>query len=258
MDRGYVYRPLTGNLRIKNKCQILARPLGEAYFRSMGDHSSVNLSFTIEETEVYSNESPDKDLVLVDITKAEPALSAALRQTTDFGAQILFLTGKPLKSVGTPVADRNFAFAGMTPGDVADLGVENITKLVVTDAKFVKGTHYEIDQEAGRIELIAIPDGADGDLEGTVSGTAGVLPAYGLMDQTQIRCSVLIRTNNKFGRNWELEFFICQPRPEGELPLGMDGDDFGEVTVNFRIFADPSQPRAFRYGRIRELPRRAA
>lgn len=260
MERGYAFRPLEGNLRIKNKCQVLARPAGEKFWRLLGDHSGVNLSYTIEETEVYSNETPDKDLAVLDITKAEPTLTMNLRQITDFCAQVMFLTGKPNAVAPAPVVDRKVKWIGMVAGDVADIGVQGITKIVATPNTLVEGTHYQVDKEAGRFEVIALPDAfptADG-IEVTVSGSGTGLPTYGMMDKVQIRSGILIRTNNRHGRNWEVELWDVQLRPDGDLAMGSDGDDFGELTVNGRLFADASQPAAYRFGRIRELPRRAA
>ena len=255
MERAFVYRPLEGNLRFKNKCQILAKPAGESFYRSLGDNSSVNMSYTIEETEVYSNESPDKVLAVLDITKAEPTLAMTLRQVTDFCARVMFLTGKPANAAPVAVVDRPFEFVGMKAGDVADLGVQNITEIDLTTAGFVEGTNYQVDKEAGRFEFILAPNGyvAATGVKGTVSGDGSSLPIYGMMDKTQIRTAILIRTHNKYGRNWEVELWDVQVRPDGDLALGSDGDDFGELTVNGRLFPDPAQPAAFKFGRIREL-----
>lgn len=258
MDRGYVYRPVGGNLRIKNKAQCLLKRAGESFHRSVGDNSGITQSQTIEETEVYSNETPDKDLAVLDVHKAEPTLSIVLRELTDTACQILWMTGASTKGVGQAVVDQAFGFVGMKAGDIADLGVEMITEIEITEAGWTRGTHYEIDHEAGRFECIALPDGSDGDVAGTVTGTKGVLPVYGIMDKTQQRYGVIIRTNNRFGRNWEIEYWNVQLRTDGDLPLSADGDDFGEVTLNGRVFADASKPAALRFGRVRELPRRAA
>ncbi|SMC57375.1 hypothetical protein SAMN06297251_10447 [Fulvimarina manganoxydans] len=263
---GYIYSTLPNELRTKAKCQILARIKGDKFFRSLGDTTSVTGTRTLEESEVYSNETPDKDLALTDITKNEMSFNFVLRQMTAFAKKILFQSEEVVVSQAA-VAAEAASFVGIAAGDIADLDHHSISQITVecaaTQTAYVEGTNYVLDGEMGRLEIVAHPAGATVAVDGTADidvvydADAADVVTYGPASKTDVRAEIIIRQNNRWGPSFDYELWDMQMRPDGDLIMGQDGDDFGEMTIVGRAYADSTKAPEYRIGRVRQIPKAA-
>ena len=169
-----IYRPLPNSFRMKPKGQFLIKPADSEEWHKGGDYDEFKYSIDIEETEVYSNEFPEKTLALLDITKAEPTISFSARMMTPFLTEVAFMSAK-------------MAGSGM--------GVSSVDLASDTEE------------------------------------------------------------DTKWGPMHEVTFHDVQLRPDGDVILGADGDDFQTQSYVGRCYRDLDQPAGFELGTVVERPR---
>lgn len=263
-SKSATFRPLGNNLRMKPKGQFALKLIGEEFYEKGGDYSSFNWTPDIEENDVNSNEYPERTLALVDITKSDITIAFTARMATDVLRRISMLSEEKTYSQAAVAAGS--VTKNMPVGKLLSLGAMDVTVTSVTgpaDEVYVLGTHYELDSATGMIGILAHPDGVaavEGVAEVTIDFTAPTIEgrkAYGFMSQTSIRATILFRQKVKWGPQSAVEFWDVQLRPDGDIVLGGDGDEFAEVSFTGRVFADPTRGAGYELGRAVDLPRAA-
>ena len=266
-NKAATFRPLTNDLRMKPKGQFALEIIGEEAdgFDKGGDYSSFTVTPNIEENDVNSNEYPEKTLALVDITTADISIGFSARMATDVLRRISMLSEQKTFTQAAVAAGTMTKM--MAPNKLFSLGAMDVTVTTVLGPnaeEYVFGTHYEIDSATGMVGVLKHPDTVLADESGraevTVEFTAPEIEgrkAYGFMSNTTIRARILFRQKNKWGPQSAIEFWDVQLRPDGEIVLGGDGEEFAEVNFTGRVFADPTRGAGYELGRAIDLPRAA-
>ncbi|MBC6716915.1 hypothetical protein H9Q09_11920 [Aurantimonas sp. DM33-3] len=265
-----IVRPLDNSFRFQTKGQWLIKLPGSKTWKKAGDYNEFKFSYNIEENEIYSNEYPEQTLAFVDVTKAEVSLGFTTRMMTDFLRRVAFMSKPGLtfdQAAADAVIDTTFAAAG----DVIEVAHRNLTNVALTvkdelDAEIdlVEGTHYAVSAADGLIDVFALPADAavneNGEAEVTTTYDAEAIVgqvAYGVLSATDIRASVKFLQNTKLGVQHEVEFWDVQIRADGDVVLGSDGTEMGEMGYTGRVFADPTRGAGFEMARVLERARAA-
>lgn len=258
-------RPLDANYRYKPRGMFTMAEVGSANFNLGGDFDTFDVTTEIEENDVFSNETPEKSLALVDVTKAEIGISFTSRMLTKQIRRTQMLSSK--QTFSQPAAPGQELDATIVVGDIIMLDHMAVTMGAVTSGAvvMVRGLHYECDSETGAFQLLLAPDGvildAEGALEVHIEYDALEIVnrvAFGFMSQTDIRYTIQFRQKQKWGPQSFFQFWIVQLRPDGNMPLGGDGEDFGTQSFVGRVYPDFTRPAGFQLGRAIDIPKALA
>lgn len=256
--------PLDKSFRFKPKGQFfLFDPYLQEWTRG-GDYASFSISMEIEEEDVYSNEYPERVLDFVDITQADLTVNFTARMQPMFLRRASMLS-KRLTKTQVAVEDVEFS-SKVTSGGVLRLPHMAITEVAVAASgagaqTYVEGTHFSIDKVSGFLVVLRHPDGVVLDVNGQApvdvvySAAAFTREAFGFLSQTSIQTQIAFRQKVKFGPQVLAVFHRCQIRPDGEVGMGGDGSEFGEMSYTCRVFADPTKSADFQLGEAIDLPR---
>ena len=260
-------RPLGNAFRFKPKGVFWMRPVGSEFIERGGDYQEFKLTTTIEENEVYDNQYPEKTLALVDLTKADITVSFQSRMMVEFLRRTAVLssvlTYSQQAAIDVSITKTIPTGKGirLAHRDISDI---EIMSTGVGAEIYVAGVHYDLDGASGQLFILAHPDGvvldADGNAEVDITYSAPAIEgrkSYGPMSQTDIRCAIGFRQKMKWGPQIDAVFHDVQLRPDGDIMLGSDGDDFGTMGFTGRVFADPTKPAGFQLGELVDIERAA-
>ena len=256
--------PLDRNFRFKPKGQFfLLDPYLNEWTRG-GDYSAFSISAEIEEEDVFSNEYPERILDFVDVTSADITINFTAKMMPSFLRRAAMLSKRLTRTqeavVGATVSQ------AVTSG-----GAIRLPHLAITDVAvdaggagaqaYVEGVNFTIDKVSGFLLILKHPDGVVVDAKGQAvvdviySAAAFTRETFGLMSQTSIQTSIAFRQKVKWGPQVLVIIHRAQIRPDGEITLGGDGNEFGEMSFTCRVFADPTKGGDFQLGEAIDLPR---
>ncbi len=121
--------------------------------------------------------------------------------------------------------------------------------------EYVEGTHYRWFGETGDFEWLSKTVGADG---GVMEVSAAAITAaeqrqqLGIMATNGLRGKLTLWGANDIGEAVHIEFWDVKLTPSGEVAL-QGGDEYTQIPLTGRVYADGTKPARFRYGRMTVL-----
>ncbi|MEY9198452.1 hypothetical protein ABIA16_003568 [Sinorhizobium fredii] len=240
--------------------QATWQPKGADYEINVGDIETSGGTPNLTDIERYSREFAEKTLARTDTIQKDMTLTLTAKSLTRETAQMMWMDADGDLLTQAAVTAQTKTFNNLKVGRIYDLGYVNTTINSADDdgttpIQFVEDVHYKHVSELGKIELIAIPstatklvvdfdaDAVDGEDDVAVyggmagQGVFGTLRYYGISD---------------IGQNFKIEFWNVRIKPAGEISL-QGGDDYGDIQLEARVFADGTKPLKYRFFKVTEL-----
>lgn len=260
-----VFTPLSTDLYSIPRVQILFRKKGSTKYINLGDAEAFTITPDLTEIERYSKEYPTRTLARTDVTQRGGTIGLTLLHFTPTLRGAMFMADPTSTLVQTAVLAGSVEFDGVAVGDIYSLGAVDVAVSAVTDGEsspkaYTAGTHYRVDRRTGFVEILAKPDGAGSDI--TVSYTAPEITAaaarqsLGLMANTGVRGEIFARGVGDIGPLDEVTLWDVELRPSGDIEI-QGGDDYQQIALTGRLYADGTKASGYQYGRIRAIPRTA-
>jgi hypothetical protein len=264
---GPVFTPVSPDNLFMSRCQVLFSERGTDRFVNLGDFEELGTTPNLTEIERFSKEYPTSTLVRTDVIRKDVSISMTAKSLTPAARAMLFMAASTKDYlVQAAVAAGEAIFEDVNVGDIFSLGARDISVTSVTDGAvsdpvtYVLGTHYRIDRRTGYLEITAIPSGAAGtDIE--VSFSAPAITAadkrqhLGVLAGRGIRGRLFIRGISDSDKDHiEATFWDVEIRPSGDIAL-QGGDDFGDITLTGRVYADGTRPAGKEIGEVAVIPR---
>lgn len=254
---GQKFLPLDADIA-KFVTQGAFTPQGEEGAIKLGDIEACTYTPTYTTIERYSREYPTKTLTASDTIQTDGAVAMTLLSMTKLTYAALF--GDAVESVleQAAAAGQTKTFAAVKVGRIYNLGYRDVTITSADDGSagpvaWVEGTHYRAVEETGDIEVLAIPATAGPDLHVEFDAAAILASAdrgqWGLMANDGIRGKLTLWGISDIGQNLHVELWDVRLRPTGDVAF-QGGDDYTQVQVSGKLFADGSKGNKFRYGRV--------
>lgn len=233
---------------------------GTDYEVQLGDMESVGLTHDITDIERFSREFSEKSLSATHTIQKGATLSMTLMSLTQTAAVLMFMSDGQKFLTQTAAAIFSKTFANLVVGRVYNLGLTHTAIASADDGAavdpiaFVEGTHYLHLSDVGRIQVIAIPDGAT---QLVVEGSAGAVDAedeiavYGGMGGNGETGTIRFYGVSDIGTNFIIEIWRVRVRTTGELSL-QGADDYGQVTLEGKVLADSTKPVEYRFYKVTE------
>ena len=252
------FRPLSSDSYAKWSLQAAFQPEGTDGAVKLGDIEALGYTPNITEIERYSREYPEKTLTRSDVIQKDASLSMTLLSITNLVRGILFMDEPESYLAQAAVTDGTRTITGVKVGRIYSLGYRDVTIVSFDDGEvapitYVADTHYRLVAETGDIEILAIPAGAGEDAE--ISFTAPEIletaerQQLGIMAGNGVRGKLTCWGTNDIGEAVHVEFWDVKLTPTGEVAL-QGGDDYTQVQVQGRVYADGTKASRFRYGRV--------
>ncbi|TAW65438.1 hypothetical protein ELI15_14180 [Rhizobium ruizarguesonis] len=236
------------------------QPRGTDYEINFGDIETSGATPNLTDIERYSREFAEKTLARSDTIQKDMTLSLTVMSLMREVAQMMWMDADGDLLTQAAVTAQTKTFSNLKVGRIYDLGHVNTSINSADDdgsvpVVFVEDVHYKHNSELGKVELIAIPasatklvmefDAAEIDAEDDIAvyggmagqGVFGTLRYYGVSD---------------IGQNFKIEFWNVRIKPSGEISL-QGGDDYGQVQLDVRVYADGTKPDKFRFFKVTEL-----
>ncbi|MBB4064052.1 phage tail tube protein [Gellertiella hungarica] len=248
-------RGLTNDNYAKWSLQGVFTPHGEEGGINLGDIEALGYTPNLTEIERYTKETPEKTLARTDVIQKDATLNLTLKSITSLVRAALFMDD-PEQYLTQSATTKTVTFAKLVKGRVYATGLKDIT---VTSFEgdavtFVEGTHFRVISETGHIEWIGDTVATGGELD--VSGAAITVTSgkqqFGLMAGNGLRGKLDLFGSNEIGVPMHIEFWDVKLTPSGEVAL-QGGDDYTEVQLTGRVYADLSRDARFRFGCVTEL-----
>lgn len=256
------FKPLSNDLYSIPKAQILFKPDGADAFELLGDSDEVTIEPTVEETERFTNEAGIRLLAKTIVTQVDANLNMTLVQLSDRNRALSLLGELAYDTQPATLAHNQSLVAPDHADKIYKLDHEDIDpgSVTVTDGTtlvaYTLDVDYKIDTEAGFIQLINLPLGADGDVEITYDAVAIVTAdgraKFGIASKTENRGTVIIRGTNEVGPRVMIQLHDVQLRPSAARNY-VSETDLDTIEVVGRVFRDDSQPAGFELGFERTL-----
>jgi hypothetical protein len=254
--------PLTNDYA-KWGLQAAFLPHGTEGAVKLGDIESLGYTPNLTEIERYSREYAEKTLTRSDVIQKDAQLSmTCLSVGVDLIRSILFLDDSETPLTQTAVAAKTVPITKVKVGRIYSLGVADASITSFDDAadedpvQYIADTHYRLIAETGHVEILSIPAGAAEGAEIVCSGAAILETAgrqeLGIMASNGVRGKLTMWGNNDIGQPVFVEFWDVKLTPNGEVAL-QGGDDYTQVTLQGRVYADGTKSARFRYGRVTVL-----
>lgn len=240
--------------------QTTWQPRGSDYEINLGDVETSRATPNLTDIERYSREFAQKTLARSDTIQKDMTLSITVKSLSRETAQMMWMDTDGDLLTQNAVTAQNKTFINLKVGRIYDLGHVNTSINSADDdgtvpVVFVEDVHYKHVAELGKIELIAIPatatklvvdfDAAEVDEEDDIAvyggmagqGAFGTLRQYGVSD---------------IGQNFKIEFWNVRAKPAAEIST-QGGDDYGDIPLEVRVYADGTKPDKFRFFKVTEL-----
>lgn len=261
-DTGIQFQALSDDFYSIPKAQILFKPSGNDAFELLGDADDVNIEIAVEETERYTNETGVRTLAKTIVNQVDATLNMTLTQLSDLNRALSLLGITEYDTQAEATGSTLSLTAPDHTGKTYELGAFDVSSVVVTDdgdptpVAYVLDTHYKLDAKAGLIQLIALPDGASGNVEISFDAaevvSADKMAKIGIASKTENRGEIIIRGTNTVGPVLMVKLHDVQLRPDGERRY-ISETDLDTIQVVGRVFSDSSQPSGYELGWERKL-----
>ncbi|KAA1237138.1 hypothetical protein FHL81_10895 [Agrobacterium tumefaciens] len=240
--------------------QARLQPRGADYAESLGDIEAANLTPTLTDIERFSREYAEKTLAATKTIQKDASFTMTCLSLNRTTASMLFMDSDGDKLTQAAVATETKTFTNLKVGRSYNLGKRNVSIISIDDGSeepvnFVLDAHYKLVAETGDIEIIAIPSGAT-QVEVTFSAAAideeDDIAVYGLMAGQGVFGKITFYGINDEGVRYQIEFWNVRITVTGSIPL-QGGDDYLQVELNVRVYADGTKPSKYRFAKITEL-----
>lgn len=226
----------------------------------LGDLEALGYTPEIQELERWSREFAEKTLVRTDPLQKGATLSFTAMSVTDLirAAYIVDDVGEYLEqTAGT----KTLTFTKFVAGQIYSTDVRDATVTTFDDGEavdpveYIEGTHYRWLGETGDFEWLSKTVGADGgvmEVAGAAITAAEGRQQLGIMATSGLRGKLTLWGSNDIGQPVHIEFWDVKLTPSGEVAL-QGGDDYTQIPLTGRVYADGTKPARFRYGRMTVL-----
>ncbi|WP_427145184.1 hypothetical protein [Rhizobium pisi] len=242
--------------------QAAFQPHGSEGSIKLGDIESLSYTPNLTEIERYSREYAEKTLTRSDVIQKDATLAFTCLSITDLIRSALFLDDSEAPLTQTAVAAKTVPITKVKVGRIYSLGVADASITSFDDGaeedpvQYIADTHYRLIAETGHVEILSIPAGAAEGAEIVCSGAAILETAgrqeMGIMASNGVRGKLTLWGNNDIGEAVFIEFWDVKLTPSGEVAL-QGGDDYTQVQLQGRVYADGTKSARFRYGRVTVL-----
>lgn len=242
---------------------------GESYFRPLGD-VTISVSKSKEETEIRTNEDPERDVVANDVVSTTQTISIVLRQFASSGMALAW--GAPPKdfvqaAIAAPLTQdfEDVTLRGwlqLLDADGIDVTNTTVSEVLIGGEAGEEGTHYIHDAPSGIVQIIALPAGAAavaGKFDVEVTFTAAAVAAGSgrqiaeAFTENVLRGMLVVRQNNRRGRPRKFIFPKVSVGGDGEVAIIGDSNEPVSVTITGKIEKDETQPVKRQRGWIIDL-----
>ena len=238
---------------------------GDDFITPIGD-CTISVNKTKEETDIRTNESPDREIVATDVTSSDQTVSIVMRQLGIAGMNLAWgaRDEEYIQSAIAVARTQEFLDVRMLSwlqlksdagGDVVNT---NVTAVEIGGEPGTLGIHYRHDTLSGLVQIIAAPAGAVGtDVEVTFTATAVAAGAdryvYKVFSEQQRRGKLVVRQNNRRGRNRKIVLARISVGGDGEISVIGDSNEPTSITVTGKVERDENQPAGLERGYILDL-----
>jgi len=234
---------------------------GTDYEISLGDIEASGATPAFEDIERKSREFSLKTTAAIHTIGSDVNLTLTAMSLGREVAQLLFMDNDGSRVEQASASNLTKTFTNLRKGRIYNLGKENVEINSADDGaaedpiEFVEGTHYRLHAETGRIEILLVPTGATQlvvDFDAAEIAEEDDIAVYGGMSSPGKIGTLRYYGVSDIGQNFFIEFYRCRIRPSGEIAL-QGADDYGQVALEARVFADGTKPEKYKYFRVREL-----
>lgn len=262
MAPSHIYTHLSDDLYFREKVQILwGRWVGNlkpTKLRNSGDYSSAELSYEFEESELPRNDSTVRTIARTDINQKSGAVTLTLRQVTAMLKEIQYMSTAK-KVVQEALANGTLSPGVVEVGDIYETNKLDIDDVTIAEGQidYIENTHFKVDAPTGRIEILALPEGASG-TGAEVKFKANAITAADNRDEFAILAGegvtlrLVLRGLHPNGD--DIVIPKVKFRVDGSLSLGSDGTDYGDVTITGTILDDITEPAGRQMGYAISIP----
>lgn len=267
-DNLFTFSPVANWVRSKPKGQFSLILDGLNHVPG-GDFTSIDFTPSVDETDIYSNETPTPVLAMTDFGTPTIEIDIACRQLAAEFRHMLFWSAPGLVLNQALAADQTFdLLAHPGKGYRRRLPHREVTVTAVhadddggDPVEYIKNTHYRISKATGLIEITAHPADVAVDINGkadvTVEYDAAAITGrqqFGAMSNLDLRCGFNFISTNTWGHKQEVDVWTAQAKFD-KIPLGADGNGFVDYSLKLKVYADPTQDAGYEFARIVDIPR---
>lgn len=222
--------------------------------------------------EIKTSEAPGSPVVATDYDEITGSVKLVFRQLDEFALALAFM-GEAKAYTQAAVAARTQTVNDMRVGDLIELkesdaaNAQGLINTVVTAVEadgevLTLNTHYRHDSASGLLQIVDWPDGVEDGAVVEVSYSAPAITADAkrslveILQTTQFTARVVIRQNNKRGRNRKLVYPRITFGPEsGSISIitAPGTNEPTAVEISGTLEFDTSQPQGRERGYIVDI-----
>jgi hypothetical protein len=244
-------RPLSNELYVVPKAEILFRKSGETAYQNLGDADAVTVEISVEEQERYANNLGVRTLVKRTVTQTDAAVSMTLAQMSNFArAASLMADAETMAQAAAPGATQEI--------DMAVGGIYKLSHLKVSNVSFadaggavaaVEGVDFILDGDAGLLESVTLSGAM------TVTYDAAAITSghkSGVASNPSLRGELLVRGVNAEGPKSLIRLWDIEIRPASARAL-ISETDFGTVELTGSAYPVAGKPAGYALGEEQTL-----
>lgn len=261
-----VFTPRSVNELFSPRGQVLFRPTGSDREVVLGEAEEFSATPELTESEYRSKSYPKSLMVKKSVFATALNVSLNLKSLNRTTLAALFMADVDTVLVQAAIPSTTRKFSKPLVGDIFDVGAFDVNFTAVTDGAdgspkpFVLGTHYTADAATGRLEVIALPEGAAAGIAITFTAPAiaeaAGRQAFGILESQGLRGQITYRELGAEGPfNWIAEYWDVELRPSGAIPH-LGGDEFASIELAGTAYARGGKPAGQEYGRVVTLQKR--
>jgi len=254
-----VFTPLSNEHYAVPRAQAAFRKHGTEKFVNLGDVESFTLTPNITEIERYSKEYSTRTLARSDVVQKDVTIGMTLLHMTPLIKSILYMADDESVAVQSAISAGSATFAHVEAGDIYSLDAMDVTITEVTagSTTLTSPADYKVDRRTGFIEFLKDATGAvTVEFTAPEIASAAKRASFGLMQTNGVRGELFLRGVGDIGAQHEVRIWDVELRPSGDIEE-QGGDDYQQVQITGRVYADGTQAPGFEYGRLRAIPRTA-
>jgi hypothetical protein len=234
-------------------------PQGDEGGINLGDIEALGYTPNLVEIERYSKEYAEKTLARSDVIQKDAALSFTVLSMIPLVRAALFMD-EPEQMLTQSATTKTVSFSKLVHGRVYATGLRDITITTFDDGAvsdpvtFVEETHYRVISETGHFEWIGatVADGGEAEVSGAAITDISGRQQFGIMANNGIRGKLDLFGSNEIGTPMHIEMWDVKLTPTGEVAL-QGADDYTQVQLQGRVYADGAKPARFRFGCVTDL-----
>lgn len=233
-------RPLSNDLYVVPKAELLFRKAGTDAFVNLGDADAVTIEISVEEQERYANNLGVRTLVKRTVTQTDAAVSMTLAQMSNFARAASLMSDEDTESQAAQTGE-TFSVT-MQESGIYKLPHRMLKNVSIDSA--VEGVDYIVDSEAGFIESITL-SGAK-----TVTYDADAITGSfkaGVANNPTLRGEFVVRGVNQEGVKSMLTLHDVEIRPASARAF-ISETDFGSIELTGSAYPVAGKPAGCELG----------